>query len=157
MVFLCVTRFNNVTWNENKRYRENNQIAGCIYPCPVRIGEKIPLESNIIVFEMNNETNTIMGIGMVRNYLRMDRRYKVYSSTTGNNNANYNRYVYQGKKYIPRESLSTEGLTELGKIEQLVFKGKGHIKRGQGIQMIPQKKLIGTNYESYFTEMFSRV
>ena len=156
MVLLCVTRFNDTTWAENKGYREKNNITGCIYPCPVRISNRIALHTTIIVFEMNNETNTIMGIGMIKNYLRMDKTHKVYSCTTGSNNANYNRYTYKGKKYFPRESLGDDEIQQLKKVEYLVFKGKDHIKRGQGIQMIPAKKLVGTSYERYFTEMFSR-
>jgi endonuclease V-like protein UPF0215 family len=43
---------------------------------------------------MNNETNKIEGIGLIRNHLAHDKRHKIY------NNNEYNRYIYRGKYWL---------------------------------------------------------
>ena len=78
---------------------------------------------------MNNETNKIEGIGKIVNYVHTDRKYKVYSDN------NYNRYTYYGKVRINREMIKNK--EKLEKLEERLFKGKGHIKRGQGILNVP--------------------
>ena len=120
-----VTRFNNNTWEENKRWRERNNFKGCIYNTPVYIKTDIPLQITIFVIEMNNDTNMIEGIGKIINYVYTDRKYKVYSES------NYNRYTYQGKKRIDRDMIKEK--YRLEKLEERLFKGKSHLKRGQGI------------------------
>ena len=83
-----VTRFNNNTWEENCRWREKNNIPGCVYNSPVHIKEEIPLMITIYVIEMNNNTNKIMGIGVIKNKIRYNLKYKIHK------NRYYNRYIY---------------------------------------------------------------
>jgi hypothetical protein len=123
------TRFNNRTWEENCRWREKNNFDGCIYNSPVYIKHTIPLQISLFVIEMNNETNKIEGIGKIVNYVHTDRKYKVYSDN------NYNRYTYYGKVRINREMIKNK--EKLEKLEERLFKGKSHIKRGQGILNVP--------------------
>ena len=33
----------------------------------------IPLKAKLIVLEMNNDTNTIMGVGLIKNFIKMDQ------------------------------------------------------------------------------------
>jgi len=123
------TRFNNSTWEENCRWREKNNFNGCIYNSPVYIKDNIPLQIPLFVIEMNNETNKIEGIGKIVNYVHTDKKYKVYSDL------NYNRYTYLGKQRINRDMIKhTE---KLEKLEERLFKGKSHLKRGQGILNVP--------------------
>ena len=72
---VAVTRFNNKTWGENLQYRNKNDIAGCCYGTPVLLQEDIAVGAIVYVLEMNNETNKIMGIGLIRNHNRGDKRY----------------------------------------------------------------------------------
>ena len=131
MLQLMVTRFNNDTWYENERWRKNNNFQGCIYNSPVHIREDIPLMITIYVIEMNNDKNEIMGIGKIINKVYTDRRYRIYSDE------NYNRYTYRGKYSISRESIVEAGFGEqLLKLEKRLFKGKTHLKRGQGITAV---------------------
>jgi len=134
MMKLMVTRFNNNTWSENKRWRERNDLVGCIYNAPVRIKENIPLGIMIYVIEMNNDTNQIMGVGRIVNRVRTDKKYKIYEDN------NYNRYTYQVKKRLDREQISKEAskedLEKLKKLEARIFKTKKHLKRGQGISQV---------------------
>ena len=123
------TRFNNSTWDENCRWREKNNFNGCIYNSPVYIKDNIPLQIPLFVIEMNNETNKIEGIGKIVNYVHTDKKYKVYSDL------NYNRYTYLGKQRINRDMI--KDTEKLEKLEERLFKGKSHLKRGQGILNVP--------------------
>jgi hypothetical protein len=58
--------------------------------------EKIPLNSLVFVVEMNNSTNKIEGIGLIRNMLHPEKKLRVYQT------GNYNRYTYYGNFRIDR-------------------------------------------------------
>ena len=141
---LSVTRFNNLTWNENRRWRENENYKGCIYNTPVNIKNDIPLQILIYVIEMNNEENKIMGIGRIQNLICTDKRYKIYSEQ------NYNRYTYKGNKRIDREDITNNEIIE--QLEKELFKGKGHFKRGQGITKTTD--IINKKYKNYVQSLF---
>jgi len=126
-----VTRFNNKTWDELQEYKTKNELNGSFYGVPRRICATIPLKCSLIVLEMNNETNSIMGVGLIKNYIKMDKTYKIYSW------GNYHRFTYTGKHNIYRDSFTREEEVLIRKIEPCLFKGKGHLKRGQGIQKVP--------------------
>jgi hypothetical protein len=74
---LACTRFNNKTWQEYQDWKEINQSIyeetykrplKCIYGVPREIShKKIPPEQSILVIEMNNDENQIMGIGEIQN------------------------------------------------------------------------------------------
>lgn len=132
-----VTRFNNNTWEENVRWRARNDHSGCIYNSPVYIKDTIPLLTNIYVIEMNNDENKIMGIGKIINKVYTDKNYRIYEER------NYNRYTYRGKTRIDRKDLDIESESFL-QLEKRLFKGKSHVKRGQGITKVPLD--ISTEY-----------
>ena len=155
MLSIATTRFNQDTWEENQSYRSKKQILGCIYGIPKRLSETIPVKTCVAVFEMNNSTNTIMGIGLIVNYLRMDIYYKIYSD------CNYNRYVYKSKYRIDKNEFKDNELPFINYFENLLFCGKGHLKRGHGITQIPYKKIKKYTFENisaenYILEMFRR-
>lgn len=147
MPFIMVTRFNNETWQQLSTYKKDNNIEGAFYGVPRRIAETIPLKSKLFVLEMNNQTNTIMGVGLIRNLIKMDKTHTIYSW------GNYHRFTYQGKKRIDRNTFSREEQELIKKMEQQVFKGKGHLKRGQGIQKVPYERYNKEDLEQ-FTRMF---
>lgn len=74
---LACTRFNNKTWQEYQVWKSTNQTIyeqtyqrplKCIYGCPREISyKKIPQNAKILVIEMNNDENRIMGIGEIQN------------------------------------------------------------------------------------------
>ena len=131
MITLCCTRFNTQTWDENKRWRENKKYTGCLYTTPVKIKSSIPLLTTIIVIEMQNDYNKILGIGLVSNYIHTKEICKVY------NDGNYNRYVYKSLYRIDEIEFNTEERKYINILEPLLFKGSRHCKRGQGITSIP--------------------
>jgi len=133
--FLCITRFNNATFHENSRFRENKGISGCIYGSPNEFPSVIPRDGKVFVFELNNEVNEIMGIGFL--YNRHDHRpLKIY------NNCDYNRYCYKGKFRVDRSDLKEKDIEFLSNIEKCVFKGSTHQKRGHGFNRISEKNII---------------
>lgn len=151
--YLLTSRFNNETWSENQTYRKRHYNIGSIYCTPEKISQSIPLNSIIFVLEMNNDTNKVMGIGMVRNYPICDK-YHVY------NNGNYNRFVYVGKNRISREEMTEDEEDIMKVFDILCFKGNRHMKRGQGLRSFPidilyrcSKRLDLVNFIS---EMFKK-
>lgn len=143
---LVLTRFNNSTWNENVRWREENNYNGCIYNSPVRISPNIPLQKTLYVIEMNNDTNEILGFGKISNHIYRDKQYRVYTDN------NYNRYTYRGKKRIdPKDNNhytykgcrridinNIQSFDQKENLQDRLFKNKTHLKRGQGLTRVPQ-------------------
>jgi ribosomal protein S13 len=128
--FLLTSRFNNSTWSENEEFRKLHPTFNCIYCSPDPIAQNIPSDSVVFILEMNNDTNKIMGIGMIRNHPILNK-YSVYD------NGNYNRYVYTGKHRINREMMSEEEEQIMKIFDILCFKGNRHMKRGQGLKSFP--------------------
>ena len=149
---IATTRFTNITLCENRFWRERNQHNGCIYGCPVKISYNIDPDMILFVLEMNNTTNKIVGIGVIQpvscegyrksggqdksNSMAMTktmRRVPIY----GDNN--YNRFVYSSKYRIDIEAdfIPLSLYRKILILERMVFYGKGHCKRGQGIQLMP--------------------
>jgi hypothetical protein len=143
MNILAITHFNNETYNENKRWRENNKYNGCIYNSPVKIKEHVPLLSEIYVIEMNNDTNKIMGIGLIKNKVAI-KYHKIYLDN------NYNRYTYLGKKWIDSSLIDDDTLEIL---ESRLFKGKHHLKRSQGIVEVPID--VKTKFLDYINTLYN--
>jgi hypothetical protein len=83
---------------------------------------------------MNNDTNRIMGVGMVRNR-PICGKYAVYD------NGNYNRFSYIGKWRIDVKDMNSEEREMMKLFEALCFTGVNHLKRGQGITAFPLKLL----------------
>ena len=148
--FLLTSRFNTTTWHENESYRKNNPNAGCIYCSPDPISQKIPAESIMFILEMNNDTNRIMGIGMLRNRAS-PRRIQVYDE------GNYNRYVYIGSVRIAREDMTTDEEDVMKAFDILCFKGNRHMKRGQGLKSFPIEMLFNCSRQIDLVEFISKM
>ena len=120
------------TFKENKEWRRKNNWNGCIYGSCIPIAQtpnyrQVEKDERIFIIEMNNDENKIMGIGCIKNNIRHDFTTRIYSDL------DYNRYIYRSNFRIERNSINKEILDFL---EEALFKGKGHLKRGQGITMI---------------------
>ena len=119
----------------------------CVYGSPIPVKHAVRGSTWMIVLEMQNDANKIVGIGLVKNSPNLPgvpilhgsngcKRPSVY------NCGNYNRYIYQGAHRI--DLLSNE--IELTREEQLVIKmlelalfyGANHSKRGKGICELPK-------------------
>ena len=130
--YIGTTRFNNKTYSENLEWRKKHRHRGCIYALNKKIPDYIPSNSFMFIIEMNNDQNKIMGIGLIRNKYDTKQRIHIYS------NLHYNRYIYHSNKRVESEEIKYKKL--LNVLEQLIFKGSRHMKRGQGITCIPWKR-----------------
>ncbi len=151
---ITTTRFNNDTINQNKSYTQRTNIKGCIYGTPIKMKSNIPLESNVYVIEMNNQTNKIEGIGIVNNRILVDKNYRIY------NDMDYNRYIYKGNYRIDSSIINDNyNKKVLNVLEQLLFKGERHCKRAQGITQLSEWILNnkhGFDFVKCFDNMFEK-
>ena len=140
MCEIATTRFNNETYMENVKWREKNSWDGCIYGAPKQISDMFTPKIYIFILEMNNDTNKIKGVGLIKNRIVINKTndinhnkyYKLYSQR------NYNRYIYKSKYRIDRKEMTHDEKKVLRIFDMLVFKGKTHLKRGQGIIVVPE-------------------
>ena len=163
--YIVTTRFNNTTWRENEHYREINPQIGCIYGTPEQVCVSSPLggtinkhfhqDSVLFVLEMNNETNKIMGIGMIKNMMYV-KKHRIYS------NDSYNRYAYLGKFRLDRSELNEDQEIIFQVLDQLCFYGMGHLKKMPGIKGFPVDKLFKLKKHKeldlveYITDLFRK-
>lgn len=129
---LGVTRFDEKTWKENLMYRNSRQNIGCIYNTPKKIARSFYPDTSIFVIEMNNTLNRIEGIGLIKNYIFLDKKYNIYSDK------NYNRYTFKSKYRLNRREIIKKNKLLIELLEILLFIGPTHMKRGQGIEQVPK-------------------
>lgn len=134
--YLGSSRFTNDTWKENRNFCLTYNIKTA-YCSPIPISSKIPSDVLICILEMNNETNRIIGIGLIRN--KTTPKIWIYE------HGNYNRNTYVGKRRIDRSEMTDTEEKVMEILDSYCFKGNGHLKRGQGITSFPVKYL----FESY--------
>jgi len=151
--FIVISCFNNKTWAENEDYRSNHKEVACIYCSPEPPSKLIPLNSVMFVFEMNNDTNKIMGIGFIKNK-PSTKQYFVYE------NDNYNRYSYLGGYRIDRSDMSEEEERIMQVFDELCFRGNTHMKRCQGLKSFPFDMLYRMSAKldlvNFITQMFKQ-
>ena len=149
MVFICTTRFNWETLQQNCAWRRRQQkMHHCVYGSPTAMKHAIRENAWMIVLEMHNDINKIAGIGLVRNSpnLPQDSENSVIINSKPRvyKCGNYNRFIYQGAYRI--DLLNNESTLTLTPEEQLVirmlelalFYGPNHSKRGKGICELPK-------------------
>jgi hypothetical protein len=147
-VIVC-TRYNDKTWNEYQRWKAINgdlyeqtykTPLKCIYGSPRENAQrKIEPNQRMIIIEMHNDKNKIMGIGLINNRTASE----VYRKPKLNNDnptrvpdlptqppttkikynifseQNYNRYIYIGNElYITREEIERSSSTSEPNLER---------------------------------------
>ena len=90
------------------------------------------INNHIFVLEMHNDKNNIMGIGIIKNKLVLNKRPKIYKDY------NYNFYIYKSRYRVDRNELTKKETKIIKILDILLFKGYRHVKRGQGIIRIPE-------------------
>jgi hypothetical protein len=132
---ILTTRFTCETWIENSYYREKMKMSNMIYGSPSPIPNKFDIYNYIFIIAMNNTINQIQHISIIKNTLCLDKYYKIYKD------CNYNRYVYKSILHKTREDLIQYNEMLVLVLETAIFKGKSHIKRGQGFTSVPSAKI----------------
>lgn len=125
MKHILTTRFTADTLATNRATALSIQ-KQCIYSSPTPIDASIPANAIMFVIEMNNTTNQIAGIGMLRNR-GVCNQYTIYTD------ARYNTFTYTGAHRIAREDLTADELAIVQVLEILCFTGAYHMKRLAGI------------------------
>ena len=154
---LMTTRFTDETYEQYQRYLANNQIKGALYNVAYYLRfSTVKLNTPMIVLEMNNTQNKLMGMGLVLNQFQDMNKHDIYTDV------NYNRYTYQGDYRISFDNDSNDwsylnnkqSITNMKKIinalELVCFFGKTHIKRGTAFTRVPTKLL--SKYEYYIVK-----
>jgi len=154
MYEVVTSRFNNETRDANYAYRKKHNFT-CMYCCPSELSPKIPYNTPVFVIEMNNTINKIEGIGLIKNNHDTKKYYKVHSD------GNTNRYTYIGKYFIERYTINCYNPSLVFILEEILFKGKTHSKRGSGLTIIPEKVLKfdiceGINIKKEIKQLFIR-
>jgi len=150
MVKICTTRFNTETLQENIQWRNSkNKTTHCVYGSPSMLKQSIKENEWIIVLEMHNDINKIIGLGLMRNI--PIKNNNIYSC------GNYNRYTYEGRIRIDLSNvdtslssrgddddtkddvLTTEERIVIRILELSLFYGQKHSKRAKGICELPSR------------------
>ena len=154
--YIGTTRFTNKTFQENKEWRKKNNWEGCIYGVNKRISHsvahRIPKNALIPVIEMNNNTNKIEGIGLIRNYINYKYKTTIYKT---NEFVDCNRYIYNSNKRIDIKNIKYKKMIEV--LEQILFYGSNHYKRGRGITILNWNKFdenLARILRIFFTKLF---
>jgi len=158
MVFICTTRFNTETLQQNYAWRRRHQkLDECVYGSPIPMKHAVRENAWMIILEMQNDANKIAGIGLVKNSPNLPIVPIPHNSGSKGgggcglkpssvyNCGNYNRFIYQGAYRIDLLSNDDDDI-KLTQEEQLVIKmlelalfyGANHSKRGKGICELPK-------------------
>jgi hypothetical protein len=150
MYVVATTRFNQKTWNENERWRENNNFKGCIYNTPKQNNINILPTTIMFILEMNNDANKIQGVGIIKNNIVIGKSFRIYEER------NYNRYTYKSDYRIDRSILNKNENDVFSVLDILLFRGSRHMKRGQGITSLPLwiAKNKHIDFIKFFRELF---
>ena len=132
------TRFNEETLQTNYEYRQRYSVP-VIYGTSLLIRERYPLYAITFVLEMNNSLNRIERIGRIRNHASVKEWKHIYKNSMY---AEYNAYFYVGKQWRSRQHIMKIDPKLLDIFEQILFKGKTHVKRQAGITVITEKLLL---------------
>jgi hypothetical protein len=135
MLYIAVTRFNEETFKEITTFNKEKNNDCWIYNSPVPLKSNYDKDDNFIVLEMSNNQNKIMGISIVPNIYEC-QKYNMYSDS------NYNRYSYSSNYRIDCSMFTAEEMENvINHLENICFKGKRHLKRGHGIQVLSNKNV----------------
>jgi hypothetical protein len=149
MSLVYLSRFDTNTVMENREFRTNHSHIGCIYGNPYFIKCRYSLP--IFVVEMNNTDNRIEGIGLILNIPKSGPQYNLYTTRQ------YNQKVYCGKYRIDRTDLLTEDIELLQFFDNVLFKGKGNLKRGSGITHISERIFERESVNITYRELKERI
>ena len=145
---IAVTRFNESTWREQRIYMENHK--SLFYNSPCHITDKIPINNYIIVLEMHNDDNKIKGIGLIKNYV-INKKKNIFTDK------NYNRFTYKSLYRFDRSELNLFDESVLKFFDIICFTGSRHLKRGKGIQRIPDNIIEKCRDVLYFPSYFEKL
>ena len=135
--YIGLAKFNNHTFKQNRDWKNKKKWKGAVYGFETFPPEFIPLNSWIFIIEMNNETNHIVGIGLIQNTFHPEFRSRIYTP-----NHDYNNYVFKSPYHIEREQLIKINNKAILFLENILFKGYTHLKRTSCFSLSHNRILI---------------
>lgn len=132
----------NETYRLNEEYKKEHGISSYYVGLRKPLSQRVKTNEKVIVIEMNNDTNKIIGFALVKNKYKdgILRKIKIYPKESSYYWSN--GYIYRSKKYIDVEQF--EGCEYIEEViemmEKRLFTGCNHYKRGVGIQLIDVTK-----------------
>jgi len=122
------SKFSTVTYKENCEFKKKLKTENHIITTLMNPITSVPVDAGIFILEMNLQKNEIVGIGIIKNMPTRceEAGLKIYD------NDYYNSYFYRGPYHISRKKIleKDENKKPLAYLENLIFKGSKHLKRG---------------------------
>ena len=154
--YLMTSRFSTATLAENARYRAAEG-AACVYSVPAVVDSHfVPLGALMFVLEMNNDTNRIEAVGLVRHAMPRYRARDVYEKSV------HNVFSYVGSQRLARAEMDAAEERAMRALDLLCFGGSRHQKRLKGLQLFPAYFLrkceaaLGVDLMHAVAQMFAR-
>ena len=129
---LMTTRVSNHTLESAENWCKSQHYIKSVYSCSKAIAKYVK-QSKLLVIEMNNTTNKILGIGFIYNVLPEPYKYKI-NSTYFND-----KYAYLCRCRISINNMNPNEIKLIQLLETFCFKGKSNLKRVRGITRFPLK------------------
>ena len=152
---IVTTRFSDFGFIENREWRDERGMKGCIYGTPKMVSINIEDMCPMFVIEMNNDRNRIEGIGIIINRPHEDNhKMRIHSDH------NLNRYTYEGLYRLDKSDIVDKYHKKvIWVLEMLLFKGARHSKRSIGITRLPgwlKYNRFEYNFGEVLWEMFEK-
>jgi hypothetical protein len=152
---ITTTRFSDFGFIENREWRDEKGMKGCIYGTPKMVSTNIEDRCPMFVIEMNNDRNRIEGIGIVIN-----RPHEYNHKMRIHSDHNLNRYTYEGLYRLDKSDIVDKYHKKvIWVLEMLLFKGARHSKRSIGITRLPgwlKYNRFEYNFGEVLWEMFEK-
>jgi len=145
-----LTRFNSDTFAENVAFRKHHPKVGCIYGSTNEI-TSCAYGEVMFMIEMNNTTNKIEGIGLVRNKPNHSIAHRVYTHSI------FNEFVYCGKYRLDRSEILEEDNDLVIFLDEVLFKGRGNSKRGSTLSKISPRIFARDTVNMSYVELVIRI
>ena len=152
---IMTTRFSDFGFIENREWRDERGVKGCIYGTPKMVSTNIEDRCPMFVIEMNNNRNRIEGVGFIINRPHEDNHKRRIHS-----DHNLNRYTYEGIYRLDKNDIVDNYHKKvIWVLEMLLFKGAKHSKRSIGITRLPEwlkYNRFEYNFGEVLWEMFEK-
>ena len=141
------------TWTESETLRKLYPDVACLYGANRALKNSTPRDEKIMVLEMHNERNEIMGVGLLagtEEAHRSDAAALYYKKRL----PYFACHVYRGIRRIDRSEMCADDLAVVEILEDLLFRGKRHSKLLAGITELPPHFFTEINFVLLFQRMF---
>lgn len=158
---LMTTRVKSTTLSITKDWCTQKHNIKSVYCCSKEVSKTVK-QRKLLVIEMNNSTNQLLGIGFIYNITPEPFKHRIF---IGENESN-NKFTYICRVRVDIDEMTESELSLLRLIGTFCFKGKSNLKRTRGITRFPirilsklnneEQKNILLDVKKIFTDRFSK-